>query len=158
MASLLRKITGVGIVAVLIVLAFLMGRYTAPRPQETPATATTETTATVEYTPKQTAQDADIELTTPPQVVTVSVNGRKQTIEKATDERYTFDKNKLTYTQKSTTDLNITVPDSTRHWSIGVGVGRNGAAGLLRFPLRGHVGGWIAGDRRSVMGGVSVNF
>ena len=96
--------------------------------------------------------DIDVKLNKP--VLNVKVNA------KAENEQYLFDKNKLTLTQTSSTDLNIKIPvvDKTRRWGIGAGISKDGAVGVINFPLKGNAGGWVAGRADNVMGGVMVRF
>lgn len=127
----------------------------------------------VAYVPKETivytdadgttrteTERTDIDMTIGKQELTVKVNGHEYDIEKATDEQYVFDQNKLTLTQTSAATLDINVPtiDKTRRWEIGIGWSKDGAVGLLGFPVRGDVGGWIAGRSGNVMAGVNFKF
>lgn len=102
--------------------------------------------------------DIDVKLNKP--VLNVKVNDKAFTVAKAENEQYLFDKNKLTLTQTSSTDLNIKIPvvDKTRRWGIGAGVSKDGAVGIISFPLKGNAGGWVAGRADNVMGGVMVRF
>jgi hypothetical protein len=102
--------------------------------------------------------DIDVKLNKP--VLNIKVNDKALTITKAENEQYLFDKNKLTLTQTSSTDLNIKIPavDKTRRWGIGAGVSKDGAVGVISFPIKGSVGGWVAGRADNVMGGVMVRF
>ena len=102
--------------------------------------------------------DVEVKLNKP--VLNVKVNDKDFTVAKAENEQYLFDKNKLTLTQSSSTDLNIKIPvvDKTRRWGIGAGISKDGAVGIISFPLKGSVGGWVAGRADNVMGGVMVRF
>ncbi|WP_440443846.1 hypothetical protein [Phascolarctobacterium succinatutens] len=127
----------------------------------------------IAYVPKETAiytaadgstksepekTDIDVKLNKP--VLNVKVNDKDFTVAKAENEQYLFDKNKLTLTQTSSTDLNIKIPvvDKTRRWGIGAGISKDGAVGIISFPLKGNAGGWVAGRADNVMGGVIVRF
>ena len=102
--------------------------------------------------------DIDVKLNKP--VLNVKVNDKAFTVAKAENEQYLFDKNKLTLTQTSSTDLTIQIPvvDKTRRWGSGAGVSKDGAVGVINFPLKGNAGGWVAGRADNVMGGVMVRF
>lgn len=102
--------------------------------------------------------DIDVKLNKP--VLNVKVNDKAFVVAKAENEQYLFDKNKLTLTQTSSTDLNIKIPvvDKTRRWGIGAGISKDGAVGIISFPLKGNAGGWVAGRADNVMGGVMVSF
>ena len=159
------------IVAVLSIIAafsfgFYRGRVTAPEKiieKEVPVehiVTQTKTVTDIRYVPKATPTDSDVDIRIPKQQLTVSVNGQRQLIHKADTEKYIFDENKLQLEQTSKASLDIKIPtvDKTRRWSIGIGASRNGAAYMLRGPLKGHVGAWAAADKKSVMGGISFDF
>ena len=88
----------------------------------------------------------------------MKVNGKDFEIKKADDEKYVFDKYKLQLNQTSRADLNITVPviDKTKHWEIGIGTSKDGAVGMIGFPVKNNIGGWIAGRQGNVMAGITV--
>lgn len=145
-------------------LGFYRGRVTAPvkvveKPAEHVVTETV-TKTDIKYVPKATLADPDVDIKIPKQEIKVAVNGKEQVIKKTDSEKYIFDENKLQleHYSKSSVDIKVPVVDKTRHWSIGIGASRNGTAGMLRFPISGHAGGWVYGDKRTVAGGVSVNF
>lgn len=100
-------------------------------------------------------------MTIPKQSLTVKVNGHEQTFKKSDTEKYVLDKNKITLDQHSKASIDIKVPtiDNTRRWELGVGVDKHGQpAGMVGFPVKGHVGGWVAGSKGAIMGGVKVHF
>lgn len=100
--------------------------------------------------------DIDVNIAKPE--LALKVNGKDFTIAKADDEKYIFDKNKLQLTQTSRAELQLTVPtiDKTKRWEIGVGGSNDGVVGLVGFPIRGNIGGWIAGKPGNVMAGVTI--
>lgn len=102
--------------------------------------------------------DIDVKINKP--VLNVKVNDKAFTVAKAENEQYLLDKNKLTLTQTSSTDFNIKIPvvDKTRRWGIGAGISKDGAVGVINFPLKCNAGGWVAGRADNVMGGVMVRF
>ncbi len=78
---------------------------------------------------------------------TIIVNGQEQTFTKTDEERYVFDKNKLTLdqTSKVTFDVNVPPIDNTKRWAIGVGYADGGdIAYTVDFPIgkSNTVGGW----------------
>lgn len=113
----------------------------------------------VAYVPKE-PEAADVELKAGAPDLTVKVNGQKIEINKAENEQFIFDQNKLLLTQSSSADLNITVPvvDNTRRWSAGVGVSKDGLIGLVGFPIREHIGGFVAGREDDMMAGITIQF
>ena len=116
----------------------------------------------VVYVPKATEEKADIDIKISKPELVVKVNEKEFTVQKADNEAYLFEKNKLSMTQTSNTDLNITVPviDKTRRYSVGVGISKDGMVGLLNFPVskREYIGGWVAGNSDIQMGGLTFNF
>lgn len=121
----------------------------------------TETKTIVKYVPKESPRDADVDISVPKQELTVKVNGHEQTFKKEENERYVLDKNKVAVEQQSKATVEVKVPviDNTRKWELGVGVDKNGRpAGMVGFPVKGHVGGWVAGSKGAIMGGVKVHF
>lgn len=109
---------------------------------------------------KSEPEKTDVEVKLNKSVLNVKVNDKAFVVAKAENEQYLFDKNKLTLTQTSSTDLNIKIPvvDKTRLWGIGAGISKDGAVGVINFPLKGNAGGWVAGRADNVMGGVMVRF
>lgn len=121
----------------------------------------TETKTVVRYVEKESPQDADVDVTVPKQTLTVKVNGQAQTFKKSDNEQYILDKNKIALEQSSKASVEIKVPviDETRKWELGVGVDKHGQpAGMVGFPIKSNVGGWIAGSKSAVMGGIKVHF
>ena len=100
--------------------------------------------------------DVDIKISKPE--LLVKVNGKELAIEKADDEKFLFEKNKLQLQQTSSAALNITIPDNTRRWEIGAGYSKDGIVGQVGFPIAGNVGGWAAGRPGNIMIGVNVKF
>lgn len=103
-------------------------------------------------------EKTDIDINVGKQELAVKVNGKDFGIKKADNEKYVFDKYKLQLNQTSRSDLNITVPviDKTKRWEIGIGASKDGAVGMVGFPVKGNIGGWIAGRQGNVMAGVMV--
>lgn len=116
----------------------------------------------VVYVPKAAEEKADIDIKINKPELHVKVNEKEFIVQKADNEAYLFEKNKLSMTQTSNTDLNITVPtiDKTKRWEIGVGISKDGMVGLLGFPVgkREYIGGWVAGNSDLQMGGLTFKF
>lgn len=132
-------------------------------PQNESVTAKTETKTktVVRYVEKKSERDSDVDISIPKQTLTVKVNGKEQTFQKSDNEKYVLDKNKIALEQqsKATVDIKVPVVDETRKWELGVGVDKHGQpAGMVGFPVKGHVGGWVAGSKGTVMGGIKVHF
>ena len=130
-----------------------------------PGDVKTETQTVVKYVPKTSmpggqTEKTDVEANLGKQQITVKVNGHEQVIQKADSEKYAFEKNKLQLdqTSKATVEIKVPVVDKTRRWSVGIGYGRNGIAGKVDYPIGHVVGGWVAGDKKTVIAGVSINF
>lgn len=90
----------------------------------------------------------DVQIKTEKPVVTVEVNGKKQEIQQHSE---TAD-----LAVKTETAVKIRIPE--RRWKLGVGTDGHSAAGMLSFPIKGAVGGWVAGSKGKVMGGLSISF
>lgn len=112
------------------------------------------------YVPKEQGEQTDVDVKIDKPELNVMVNDKPITIHKADDEKYIFDKNKLSLTQTSRSDLHISIPtvDKTKRWGIGIGASKDGAVGFLRFPVKGNVGGWVAGNKETAMAGLEVRF
>ena len=158
------------IIYILAAVALFMGGYnahdylhTCPKAEPVILTEYKDRVQTeLKYAEKEADEKADIDIAVGKPVLNVKVNDKEFIVSKADDERYIFDKNKLSLTQTSSTDLNITIPtvDKTRRYEIGIGVSKDGAVGLVGFPINSsnHLGGWVAGNEDNVMGGVSLKF
>lgn len=107
-------------------------------------------------------EKADIVADIGKQDIVIKVNGEEQTFAKADDERFVFDKNKLTLDQTSKVMLDVTVPtvDKTKRWAVGVGYGDNGMAYTVDFPVgkSDTFGGWVYRDNDSTAVGVKMKF
>lgn len=114
----------------------------------------------VRYVPKAAEEKADIDMQLGKQELIVKVNDKVMQIDKADNESYVFDKNKLTLQQESTATLNINVPvvDKTRRWGIGIGLHGTKPVGIVEAPLKGNTGLWLAGNKDDVMAGVVFKF
>lgn len=112
------------------------------------------------YVPKEQGEKTDVDVQISKPELNVKVNDKTYTIQKSDDEQYIFDKNKLSLTQTSRSDLHIAIPtvDKTKRWSIGIGASKDGMVGVVGFPLKGNLGGWVAGNEDNVMGGVTIRF
>lgn len=124
----------------------------------------TETKTEIAYVPKVVYKDGkektDIDMQIGKQTLNVKVNGKEMTVDKADNENFVFEQNKLTLDQTSQANINIKVPtiDKTKRWEIGVGLSNNGVAGMIGFPVKENIGGWVAGDKDTAMGGVMIRF
>lgn len=109
---------------------------------------------------RETTEKTDIDMQLGKQDINIKVNGKEVIVDKADNENFVFDKNKLTLDQTSQANINIEVPtiDKTKRWEIGVGLSNNGVAGMIGFPVKENIGGWVAGDKDTAMGGVMIRF
>lgn len=133
----------------------------AAQAEDMKAEVKTETKTVVRYVEKVSPKDADMDVTIPKQTLTVKVNGQSQTFKKTDSEKYVLDKNKIALEQNSKASVDIKVPvvDKTRKWELGVGVDKKGQpAAMVGFPIKGNVGGWVAGSKGTFMGGIKVHF
>lgn len=165
----------VAVICVVIGYCIHWALHTCPEPEKSEPTVgtetTTETKTEIVYVPKETiiyknadgqtvekTEDTDVEINIAKPDLKVKVNGQPFTIEKTDEEKYLFEKNKLQFNQSSSAAMEITVPtiDNTHRWEIGVGISDDGPVGLVGFPIKKHMGGWIAGGSGHVMAGVSL--
>lgn len=123
----------------------------------------------IAYVPKETivykngsagTEKTDVDMNIGKQSLNVMVNGKEMTIDKTDDEKFVFDKNKLSFTQTSRSDLRIDVPtvDNTKQWEIGLGASKDGVVGFVGFPVKENLGGWVAGNEDYQMGGIMIRF
>lgn len=90
----------------------------------------------------------DVQIRTEKPVVTVDINGKKQQIQQKTE---TSD-----LAVKTETAVKIRVPE--RRWVFGVGTDGKRPMYMLKAPISGAVGAWVAGGSHKFMGGVSISF
>ena len=145
------------ITVVLCVAAFFLGWYArawlhicpVAEPEiKTEVKYKTDTKTEIVYVPKYIYKDGstektDVDVNVGKQELAVKVNGKDFEIQ---------------LNQTSRSDLNITVPviDKTKHWEIGIGASKEGAVGMIGFPVKNNIGGWIAGRQGNVMAGITV--
>lgn len=129
--------------------------------------AQTITKTEVVYVPKAVdssgqREKTDLQIDIPKTELNVKINGNDAVIPKTDDEQYLFEKNKLQLQQTSKAEINIKVPviDKTRYWSLGIGYGSNGVAGVVGFPInkKTAVGGWVYADKKTGAGGIEIKF
>lgn len=122
----------------------------------------TVTKTEIVYVPKESGERADMTADIGKTDFTIQVNGQEQTFTKTDDEKYVFDKNKLSLTQTSRIAVDVAVPtvDKTKRWAVGVGYGENGMAYTVDFPVgkSDTFGGWVYKDDDSHAVGVKIKF
>lgn len=123
--------------------------------QDTVQVATAIKTETVTSVRPKTTEEIKqnapaVQINTKPPTVVASVNGNKYEFKPQTEILQTG--------VQTTAAINVKIPE--RRWSIGLGVGKNKRpAYMLKAPIKGAVGAWIAGqDKHNVMGGISISF
>lgn len=90
----------------------------------------------------------DVQIRTEKPVVTVDINGKQQKIQQKTE---TAD-----LAVKTETAVKIRVPE--RRWVFGIGTDGKRPMYMLKAPVSGAVGAWVAGGSHKLMGGVSISF
>ena len=115
---------------------------------QTVAKVETKTTTTVR--PKTTKDDAAVVINTTPPVVTASVNGHKYDFKPQSEVLQTG--------VATTATINVRIPE--RAWTAGIGYSKDKKpAYLLKAPIKGAVGAWVAGTgKKNFMGGLSISF
>lgn len=138
-----------------------------PAEPEKPAVIKTEyqseSKTQVAYVPKEQNERTDINANIGKQELEVKVNGQKAVIQKADDEKFVFDKNKLELTQTSKASLDINVPmiDKTKRWGIGAGFGNQGIGYVITFPVskkNNNLDGWAYHDKDTTSAGIMIRF
>lgn len=166
---------------VILGIGYGMGMYTAKQEivtveKETPVYVKGETVTEtkIAYVPKETVieryidssgneatretvEATDLDANIGKSEFHVRVNGKEQTFVKEDDERYIFDKNKLTLDQTSKISFDVNVPpvDKTKRWAVGIGyTNGNEIAYLVDFPIgkSDTVGGWVYGGEEKAVG------
>ena len=115
------------------------------------AVQTTTTTTVRPKTQQEIVSNAPaVQIKTEAPKIVASVNGNKYEFKPQTEILQTG--------VQTTAAINVKIPE--RRWSIGLGVGKNKKpAYMLKAPIKGAVGAWIAGqDKHNVMGGISISF
>lgn len=137
-----------------------------PHPNTISGVVESKTKTEIAYVPKTVVkgkkEKTDLQADIGKTEFVVRVNGEEQTFTKADDERFVFDKNKLTLDQTSKVTLDVAVPtvDKTKRWAVGVGYGDDGMAYTVDFPIgkSDAVGGWVYKDNDSTAVGVKMKF
>lgn len=124
----------------------------------------------VVYVDKETGEQkieyekTDLDATIGKQSFSIKLNGKEIDFQKADDERFVFDKNKIALNQTSTitfaAKVEPTVIDDTKHWGLGVGYGSHNKAGLIMFPInkKSNLDGWVYADDNTKAAGVIFKF
>ena len=119
------------VIGVLVIVVAVMGYFLYKGQdnklptQFTPKTLATETVeqkdrTVIQYVPKASASDADVELNKAQPQVGVKVNGQDYKFDLVQGETKKFDKGKVVMDQSSTLKLDIKVPEQTNRVKLGV--------------------------------------
>lgn len=109
-------------------------------------------------------EKTDLEANIGKQNFTVKLNGKEIDFEKAADENFVFEKNKIALNQSSDITFNAKIEppviDKTKRWGIGLGYGSNGKAGIVKFPIKKneYMRGWVYADNDTKTGGIIIEF
>lgn len=112
-------------------------------------TVTTVVEAATTVRPRVDGTEAAVQVAVEPSKTTVTVN----------DKKYEFNaKSEILQTGVRTeTEVKLRIPE--RRWVVGLGTDGKKAAYMVKTPVKGAVGLWIAGSGRDkVMGGVTISF
>ena len=94
----------------------------------------------------------------------VKLNGKDVQFKKANDEKYLFDKNKISLQQENKITFDAKIEpytiDKTKRWGVGVGYSNNGTAYTVDFPIgnSNYLNGWVYKDDESKTVGVKIKF
>lgn len=110
--------------------------------------STVKTETKIEYV-KIPYNGNDVQISTPPPTVNLEINGKKQEIQQ---KQETAD-----VQVKTEASVKLKIPE--RRWSFGIGWDGKNPAYMLKAPIKGAVGAWVAGSgKHKIMGGISVSF
>lgn len=127
-------------------------------------TVVAETKTDVQYIEKESSDDSDIDIDIKPVELKVKVNDKEVNIKKSVDEKYVFDKNKLSLNQASKAEFSVKVEpvyiDNTKHWGFGLGTDLKTVYGKVDFPInkKSSIDGWVIGSPERIIGGVTKRF
>ena len=95
----------------------------------------------------------------------MNLNGQEVEFKKTEDEKFVFDKNKITLEQSNVIKIDATVQpviiDKTNRWAIGVGKANgSGVAYTVDFPIGKSetFGGWVYKDDDNEAVGIKIKF
>ena len=139
-------VIGVLVIAVAVMGYFLYtGQDNKLPTQFTPKTLATETVeqkdrTVIQYVPKASASDADVELNKAQPQVGVKVNGQDYKFDLVQGETQKFDKGKVVMDQSSTLKLDIKVPEQTNRLKAGiysgVGGGKPEVGAIVSYQIK----------------------
>ena len=166
-AFILAVVFGIGCaVGSLVATQDVVNDAEKPHPNTISGVVESKTKTEIAYVRKETKngkqEKSDIIADIGKQDIVIKVNGEEQTFAKADDERFVFDKNKLTLDQTSRVTLDVNVPtrDNTKRWAVGIGYGDDGIAYTVDFPIgkSDTYAGWAYKDNDSHAVGVKIKF
>lgn len=154
---------------------------TVTQPTIVHGTVKTITDTQIAYVPKETVvtkyidangkevtstslEKTDLDATIGKPTFNVQLNGKELVFNKADNERYVLEKNKVSLDQSTVVTFDATVSptviDDTKRWSVGIGCGTNGISGKVDFPIgkNNSIGGFVYGDKKSQSVGVNFRF
>ena len=154
---------------------------TIEKPTIVQGTVTTDTKTQIAYVPKETVvtkyidstgkevtstslEKTDLDANIGKATFNVKLNGKELVFNKADNESYILEKNKVALDQSTVVTFDATVSptviDDTKRWSVGVGCGTNGISGKVDFPIgkSNNVGGFVYGDKKTQSVGVNFRF
>ena len=121
--------------------------------------------ATGKEVDKEFIEKTDIQANIGKQEIIMNLNGKEIEFENTEDEKFVFDKNKITLEQSNVIKIDAviqpTVVDKTKRWGIGIGkASRSGAALTVDFPIgqSNTFGGWIYKDDDNEAIGIKIKF
>ena len=114
---------------------------------------------------KEFVEKTDIEANIGKQEIIMNLNGQEVEFKKTEDEKFVFDKNKITLEQSNVIKIDATVQpviiDKTNRWAIGVGKANgSGVAYTVDFPIGKSetFGGWVYKDDDNEAVGIKIKF
>jgi hypothetical protein len=139
----------IGTCFVIFLIGFFLGYWKAPVktvtvPKESVATVDTKTNTEVQYVPKTSAKDSDVEVTQ--KTPTVSVNGKQYVMQKLPTETNKFEKGKVTVEQGYTIDIKAKdlVPPTPK-WGLDIGYSNHGIKTGIEYNFNKNVAMYAEG-------------
>lgn len=151
-------------------VGYKIHRPNCPKPEVIHAESNQVVSTAISYPPKQIdpitklPEKTDIDVKIKKPELSIKVNGHEGVIKKADDEKFLFDNNKLSLEQSSKADININIPDLTKHWSLIGGAYYNTLerqirpAGGLKYPVYRSIGGLTLAGPNIVFTGLTLDF
>jgi hypothetical protein len=162
-----------------IILGFYIGHIYFPKIEYKTSEANVATgivlkdTTEIQYVPKTSSNDSDVEINKEQPKVSVSVNGQKYSFDLLQNESQKFDKGKIVANQTTSLNVDVTaevnkqiqkgIQDAFKQqnksrFELGIGYSNHGYAGLAEYDFNNTIGVWGYVDKDTKTGGIKGKF